>query len=139
MSRPSQQPALFQVICNQPNDDTNQKVLAVGMTLGCHQRRSYSPPPRSLHRTAVKAPELQEDNIEVVPVATVPAAVLISLSAAVMHHAVGAELWVGQEKKRYQPVHCPALTGQIAAYLQEVLRVSEKYGMASWLTSLLPR
>lgn len=99
----------------------------------CHQRRSYYRYRSSYNSNRRQSRRAQEDNIEVVPVPAVPAAVLYLYRQRVDApiHAVGAELWVGQQKKAaIAPVHCFGLTaGQIAAYLQQVLQVfSQKYG-----------
>jgi hypothetical protein len=99
----------------------------------CHQRRSYYRHRDRYNSNRRQNRQAQEDNIEVVPVPSVPAAVLYLYRQRVDApiHAVGAELWLGQEKKAaIAPVHCFGLTaGQIATYLQQVLQVfSQKYG-----------
>jgi len=98
----------------------------------CHKRRTYY-----RHRDRYnQSRRLKRQSPE-----NTPLEVLIpSAPAAVLHlyrervdaplHAVGAELWMGQEKvAAIEPVHCLGLTSrQITAYLQEVLLVfSQKY------------
>lgn len=105
----------------------------------CHQRRSYYRHRSSYNSNRRQNRRAQEDNIEVVPVAAVPAAVLYLYRQRVDApiHAVGAELWLGQEKKAaIVPVHCFGLTAvQIATYLQQVLQVfSQKYGNSKRLS-----
>lgn len=99
----------------------------------CHQRRSYYRYRDHYNSNRRQSRRAQEDNVEVVSVPAVPAAVLYLYRQRVDApiHAVGAELWLGQEKKAaIAPVHCFGLTaGQIATYLQQVLQVfSQKYG-----------
>ncbi len=67
----------------------------------CHQRRSYYRYRSSYNSNRRQSRRAQEDNIEVVPVPAVPAAVLYLYRQRVDApiHAVGAELWLGQEKK----------------------------------------
>ena len=102
----------------------------------CHKRRTYyrhrddyNRKRRQNYRTDTQDTTQIE---EILPPAS-PAAVLYLYRQRVDApiHALGAELWLGQEKKAaIAPVHCFGLTtGQIAAYLQQVLQVfSQKYG-----------
>ncbi len=101
----------------------------------CHQRRSYY---RSRdrynrqRRLQYKATVGDISQTEVVLSPAAPAALLYLYRERVDTplHAVGAELWLGQEKKAaIEPAHCLGLTSrQVAAYLQEVLQVfSHKY------------
>ncbi|MBD2105166.1 hypothetical protein [Leptolyngbya sp. FACHB-261] len=98
----------------------------------CNRRRSYY-----RHRDRFnQSRRLQRDvkpGLERVEILAVPAAVLHLYRARVDDpvHAVGAELWIGQERRaRLEPVHCFGLTpGQLSAYAQQVLAVfSTKYG-----------
>jgi len=101
----------------------------------CHKRRSYYRHQDRYNKTRrlqYKASVGGSSQTEVI----LPPAAL----AAVLHlyrervdaplHAIGAELWMGQEKvAAIEPVHCLGLTSrQVATYLQEVLQVlSHKY------------
>jgi len=101
----------------------------------CHRRRNYYRyrdfvnPQRRRERQARKQQFLE------IPVLAAPAAVLYLYRERVDAplHAIGAELWMGQEKvAAIEPVHCLGLTSrQVAGYLQEVLQVfSHKYDVA---------
>ena len=98
----------------------------------CHQRRSYYRHRDRYNKTRRLMRQSPENTPLAVPIAPAPAAVLHLYRERVDAplHAIGAELWLGQEKlAAIEPVHCLGLTSrQITAYLQEVLQVfSHKY------------
>ncbi len=101
----------------------------------CHKRRTYYRHRDRYNRQRrlnYKASVGDTTQTEVLLPAAAPAAVLHLYRERVDAplHAIGAELWMGQEKKAaIEPVHCLGLTSkQVAAYLQEILQVfSQKY------------
>ncbi len=101
----------------------------------CHQRRSYYRS-RELYNKSRRLKRQSPENIPLeVPITPAPAAVLHLYRERVDAplHAIGAELWMGQDKvAAIEPVHCLGLTSrQVATYLQEVLQVfSHKYEVA---------
>ncbi len=101
----------------------------------CHQRRSYYRSRELYNKSRRLKRQSSESTPLQVPIPPVPAAVLHLYRERVDAplHAIGAELWLGQEKKAaIEPVHCLGLTSrQVATYLQEVLQVfSHKYDVA---------
>jgi len=98
----------------------------------CHKRRTYYRHRDRYNKTRRLKRQSSENAPLQVPITPAPAAVLYLYRERVDAplHAIGAELWLGQEKvAAIEPVHCLGLTSrQVAAYLQEVLQVfSHKY------------
>jgi len=98
----------------------------------CHRRRSYYRSRDHYNKSRRLKRQSPEDLPLEVPITPAPAAVLHLYRERVDAplHAIGAELWMGQEKvAAIEPVHCLGLTSrQVATYLQEVLQVfSHKY------------
>lgn len=92
----------------------------------CHKRRTYYRnrdrynKTRRLQRHTAKNTPLE------VPIPAVPAAVLYLYRERVDAplHAIGAALWLGQEKvSMIEPKHCMGLTSRhVSAFLQEILQ-----------------
>jgi len=108
------------------------------VSVRCHKRRTYYRHRDRYNKTRrlqYKASVGGSSQTEVILPPAAPAAVLHLYRERVDAplHAIGAELWMGQQKKAaIEPVHCLGLTSrQVATYLQEVLQVfSHKYDVA---------
>lgn len=104
----------------------------------CHRRRTYYRSRDRYNKTRrqkYRASKGDEISVEVVSPPTTLAAVLHLYRERVGDplHAVGAELWVGQQKvAEIEPVHTLGMTGsQVKAYLRQVLGVfSQHQGVA---------
>lgn len=95
----------------------------------CHKRRTYYRyRDRYNHqrRQRYKVETGDSTQTEVILPPAIPAAVLFLYRERVDAplHAIGAELWLGQEKvSMLQPMHCLGLTSkQVSVYLQEILQ-----------------